>query len=68
MENFNQNSQEKNFMTTKEWILTLLVMMIPLVNIIFLFVYAFSGNKESRKNLFRFSFLSKYYLYAFLYR
>lgn len=39
MENFNQNSQEKNFMTTKEWILTLLVMMIPLVNIVFLFIY-----------------------------
>ncbi|MDY5779049.1 MAG: hypothetical protein SPK04_03715 [Succinivibrionaceae bacterium] len=58
MENFNQNSQEKNFMTTKEWILTLLVMMIPLVNIIFLFVYAFSGNKESRKNLFRFSLIA----------
>ena len=36
-----------------DWILTIIVMSIPVVNIIMLFVFAFAGEKESKKNLFK---------------
>jgi len=36
-----------------DWILTIIVMAIPCVNVIMLFVYAFSGDKESKKNYFK---------------
>ncbi len=39
--------------TIGDWILTMLVMAIPCVNVIMLFVYAFTGDKESKKNFFK---------------
>ena len=40
-----------NVMSVKDWIVTMLLMCIPLVNIILLFVWAFgSDENETRKN------------------
>ncbi len=36
-----------------DWVLTMIVMAIPCVNVIMLFVYAFTGDKESKKNFFK---------------
>lgn len=36
-----------------EWVLAIIVMCIPVVNMIMLFVFAFTGNKESKKNYFK---------------
>ena len=36
-----------------DWVLTIIVMAIPCVNVIMLFVYAFTGDKESKKNFFK---------------
>lgn len=54
MENFNNaNNQQKDFMSTWDWIITFILMSIPIVNIVLLFVWAFSGTKQSRKSLFK---------------
>jgi len=38
----------------KEWLLTLLILMIPLVNIVMMFVWAFGdGSKKSKSNYFK---------------
>lgn len=37
----------------KEWIITLLILIIPFVNFIMLFVFAFGNGKESKKNFFK---------------
>lgn len=39
--------------TLKEWMLTLLIMLIPIVNIIMMFVYAFGDGNPSKKNYFK---------------
>ena len=45
------NPQDTAVMSTKEWLLTLLVMLIPCVNIIMLFIWAFSGSGNlNRRN------------------
>jgi len=49
MEEFENIDQRP--MSVKDWLITLLIMAIPLVGIIMLFVYAFSENgNENRKN------------------
>ena len=41
-------------MSMKDWFITMLLMMIPFVNIILMFVWAFSSNTNtSKKNFFR---------------
>lgn len=58
MQNYNnisQKSGEENIMTTKEWVLNLFLISIPIVGIIMLLVWAFgddNGNK-TRKNFSR---------------
>ncbi len=45
-------------MSVKDWIITLLIMMIPIVNIVMLFVWAFSGKeKKSKSNYFKASLI-----------
>jgi hypothetical protein len=44
----NQCPKEK--LTVGQWVLTLFLMCIPLVNIIMPFVWAFGGNKDEREN------------------
>jgi ABC-type multidrug transport system permease subunit len=41
----------------KEWMITLLIMIIPVVNIIMMFVFAFGEGNPSKKNYFKASLL-----------
>jgi amino acid transporter len=45
-----ENTQDTRVMTTKEWLVTLILLAIPFVNIILFFVWAFSasGNLNRR--------------------
>lgn len=67
-ENNNPQAQQANYgqvpyqgnyaaapvITTKEWLITLLIMIIPVVNIVMMFVYAFGGNSNpSKANYFK---------------
>ena len=43
-----------NIVSVKEWLITLLIMMIPVINIIMMFIWAFGGGvKESKANFFK---------------
>lgn len=44
------NQRLKETLTVGQWVLTLFLMFIPLVNIIMPFVWAFGGNKDEREN------------------
>jgi uncharacterized integral membrane protein len=43
--------------TVKEWMLTTLIMIIPIVNIIMMFVWAFGEGNPTKKNYFKASLL-----------
>lgn len=43
--------------TVKEWLITALIMLIPLVNIIMMFVFAFGEGNPSKQNYFKASLL-----------
>ena len=45
-----QQDPNKAVMTMGEWFLTYIILMIPLINIIMLFVWAFGDGNENRKN------------------
>lgn len=49
-QNSNQMDPNKSVMTMGEWLVTLLVMLVPCVNIIMMFVWAFGNGNENRKN------------------
>lgn len=53
----NENSQIANVekvVSFKEWVITLLILCIPLVNIVMVFVWAFGeGAKKSKSNYFK---------------
>lgn len=49
--NYNQTLEEP--MSLGEWLVCLLVMLIPCVNIIMMFVWAFADGKKSKQNFFR---------------
>lgn len=40
-------------MTMKDWLICMLVMCVPLVNIVMMFVWAFDNGNENRKNFFK---------------
>jgi hypothetical protein len=42
--------QPKEKLTVGQWVLTLFLMWLPLVNIVMPFVWAFGGNKDEREN------------------
>jgi hypothetical protein len=44
---------DDNYISIGGWMLILLVMSIPGINVIMLFVWAFFGNNQTRKNYFR---------------
>ena len=58
-----ENSQnvypvKDDVVTTKEWIITMLILLIPVVNIVMTFVWAFGSNtKPSKANYFKASIL-----------
>ncbi|WP_282936554.1 hypothetical protein [Paenibacillus sp. RC67] len=51
--NVNQNLQQQNqtapILTVKDWMLTMLLLAIPVVNLIMLFVWAFGGGANPSK-------------------
>ncbi|MGV3533980.1 MAG: hypothetical protein ACO1QR_16545 [Chthoniobacteraceae bacterium] len=47
------NTRETNVVSVGSWILIFIVMAIPLVNIVMMFVWAFAGENQTRKNYFR---------------
>ena len=49
----NQHDPNKDVMGMGEWLLTLIVLAIPCVNIIMYFVWAFGNGNENRKNFCR---------------
>ena len=48
---------DKNYVSVWFWLLTWIVMGIPILNVIMTIVWAFSGDNESRKNYFKASIL-----------
>ena len=48
-----QNDSDRNYVSVGFWMLAILVMAIPCVGWIMMFVWAFSGDNESRKNYFK---------------
>ncbi len=47
-------NHDEQIVTVKEWVITSLIMIIPLVNLVMLFVWAFgSGYKASKSNYFK---------------
>ena len=46
-------NNEKNYVSVGFWMLAILVMAIPCVGWIMIFVWAFAGENESRKNYFK---------------
>ncbi|WP_124068064.1 hypothetical protein [Clostridium sp. E02] len=44
------NDPNKQVMTMGEWLITLIVMVIPCVNLIMMFVWGFGNGNENRKN------------------
>ena len=52
-----QNQQMAPIVTFKEWLITMLIMIIPIVNVIMMFVYAFGEGNPSKKNYFKASLL-----------
>lgn len=48
------HTSESGVVTLKEWIITMLILMIPLVNIVMVFVWAFGGGTNpSKANYFK---------------
>mgnify|MGYP001225564713 FL=1 len=44
-------TEKYEIMSVKDWVITLLLLVIPIVNIVLLFVWAFSGDtNENKKN------------------
>lgn len=50
MEVYDDYQKKIEQLTVGQWILTLFLLSIPLVNIIMLFVWAFGGHKDQREN------------------
>ena len=48
-----QNENLEEPVTFGHWMLSLLLMMIPCVNIVMMFVYAFGNGKKSKSNFFK---------------
>jgi hypothetical protein len=44
-----ENQQQATVVSTKEWVLTYLIMIIPIVNIVMLFVWAFGSSENPNK-------------------
>jgi hypothetical protein len=44
-----ENQQQATVMSTREWVITLLIRIIPIVGFIMLFVWAFGNNENQNK-------------------
>jgi len=51
MENYNELNVRDDEVSVGEWIVTMIILAIPIVNLVMLFVWGFGGNaKPSKKN------------------
>lgn len=51
MEVYNNNSYHRpQPLTVGQWVLTLFLLSLPIINFIMLFVWAFGGNRDEREN------------------
>lgn len=51
---YQSNQAVAPIVTVKEWLITMLIMIIPIVNLVMIFVYAFSsGHNPSKSNFFK---------------
>lgn len=51
MENYNELNIRDDEVSVGEWIITMIILAIPIVNLVMLFVWGFGGNaKPSKKN------------------
>ncbi|MDO3679089.1 hypothetical protein [Paenibacillus ehimensis] len=48
--NYANQPQSAPIMTVKDWLITMLILIIPLVNLIMLFVWAFGGGANPNKS------------------
>ena len=46
-------AEDKNYVSIWFWLLAMVVMAIPCVNVVMILVWAFAGDNQSRKNYFR---------------
>jgi len=51
--NLMNNESDKNYISVGSWMLMMLVTAIPCIGLIMIFVWAFTGDNESRKNYYR---------------
>ncbi|MNI37742.1 hypothetical protein D3C73_918540 [compost metagenome] len=54
---FNNNQAVAPVITIKEWMITTLIMLIPIVNIVMMFVWAFGEGNPTKKNYFKASLI-----------
>jgi len=52
-----QNQEMSPVITIKEWMLTTLILIIPIVNVIMMFVWAFGEGNPTKKNYFKASLI-----------
>lgn len=53
----NNNEELSQVVTVKEWLISLLIMLIPIVNIVMTFVWAFGDGNKSKSNFFKASLI-----------
>ncbi|MBA4149277.1 MAG: hypothetical protein H0X66_14275 [Verrucomicrobia bacterium] len=46
-------ANDKNYVSIWFWLLAMIVMALPCINVVMILIWAFSGENESRKNYFR---------------
>ncbi|MEF9986152.1 MAG: hypothetical protein RSC28_00845 [Bacteroidales bacterium] len=57
MEVYNETRCNKEPLSVGQWVLTIFLLALPIVNIVMLFVWAFGGNKDERENFAKASLL-----------
>lgn len=56
--NANNFNNREEAVTVKDWLITMLVMMVPFVNVVMMFVWAFTdGTNKSKSNFFKASLI-----------
>ncbi|MGO4548559.1 hypothetical protein AB4Z29_27600 [Paenibacillus sp. 2TAB23] len=54
---YDQQQQMSPVITVKEWMITTLILIIPIVNIVMMFVWAFGEGNPTKKNYFKASLI-----------
>jgi succinate dehydrogenase/fumarate reductase cytochrome b subunit len=54
---YNQNTAQSPVISIKEWMIMMLILIIPIVNIVMMFVWAFGEGNPTKKNYFKASLI-----------